>query len=397
MRFPAVLLLASAVAVLAAGCGGGGSRGTAPPPPPTDVQAEVGAAVELCDPGEGSSLDRMRVCFQRRLLAIVDEAKAPAAELPLIDGAVKAQGGFVQESCHVLMHWVGRTFALDRGVTLANLQEYLPKTNDPGCSAGFAHGLISALGKSVARLDPAAAARTCAASATRYQAYSCVHGLGHAFMRAYIETLPLALKMCSRLPRADVTDCAQGAFHDYWFAIGGVDGLMHQGPAPTPRELCGRQPARFVRACWYRAFLERPPATQLTTVRDVLAVCRDLSGLQRAGCITGASAVVSATNPPRQVTGCSRLAGGDAVACVHGVATQGLLDASLFEKVRLVRGCARFRGGTREPCVQWLSKALNVVSDGRFGGPGCRALPALDRAACVRGATSYRGPLETFS
>jgi hypothetical protein len=361
------------------------------------VQEEVAAAVQLCDSGEGASIDKTRVCLQRRLLAIVSDGEAPAAELPLIDGAVKAEGGLVQESCHVLMHWVGRTYAIDRGVTLASLQEYLPRTNDPGCSAGFAHGLISALGKTVARLDPAAAARTCAASATRYQAYSCVHGLGHAFMRTYVEALAPALHMCSRLPRADVADCAQGAFHDYWFAIGGVDGLMHQGPAPTPRELCGAQPSRFVRACWYRAFLERPPATQLTTVRDVLAVCRGLHGLQHDGCVTGASAVVSSADPRRQVTGCSRLTGRDAIACVRGVATQGLLDASIAEQALLVRRCDRFAGRTRAPCVEWLAKALNVVSDGRFAGAGCRLLAAADRATCTRGAASYRGALETFS
>jgi hypothetical protein len=34
----------------------------------------------------------------------------------------------------------------------------------------------------------------------------CDPGPGHAYMRAYNEELPLALRMCARLPRADVVD-----------------------------------------------------------------------------------------------------------------------------------------------------------------------------------------------
>jgi hypothetical protein len=352
--------------------------------------------VRICDPGEGSSLARARECYQRRLLAVVSAAGAPAAELPKVDAAAQRDGGYLFDNCHILMHWVGRNYALEHHVTLGTLQRYLPRTNNPGCSAGFAHGLISALGGSINRLEPSAVAAACARSATRYQAYSCVHGLGHAYMRAYNEALPLALRMCGRLPHGDVVDCAQGAFHDYWFAGSGVDGLFPRATA-SPRALCGRQPLRFVRACWYRAFMESPPNRALNTSADLSAVCAGLSALQREGCITGASAIFDTGKPDWQVRGCATLAPPDRVPCARGVATQDLMTKSLAAQVHLVSLCDRF-GPQRAGCIAWLAKALNVDTNGAFLTKGCPALSAAaERRACRLGAAAWRGPLETFS
>ena len=384
-----VLLLAAAALLLSA-CG-------AQRTPATDeTEPAVEAAVRLCDPGDGSSVARARECYQRRLLALVADAGAPATELPRVDAVVEREGGFLAENCHILMHWVGRNYALAHRITLGTLQRFLPRTNDPGCSAGFAHGLISALGSSIRSLSPQSVAAACARSATRYQAYSCVHGLGHAYMRAYNEQLPLALRMCGRLPRADVVDCAQGAFHDYWFAATGTDGLFPRGRRPSPRALCARQPQRFVRACWYRAFMESPPGRALNVPADLAAVCAGLRSLQRAGCITGASAIFNSGRPDRQVTGCAELAASDRIACARGVATQSVTAKPLKAKVRLVALCDRF-GRQRSGCVAWLAKALNVDTDGSFAAAGCPRLPGGDRAACRTGAASWRGPLETFS
>jgi hypothetical protein len=364
--------------------------------PAAAVRTQVDAAVKLCDPGDGSSIARATDCYERRLLLLVSAGGSPASELPEVDAAVEREGGFLAESCHILMHWVGRNYALEHHVTLGSLQRYLPRTNDPGCSAGFAHGLISALGRSIARLEPASVAAACAKSATRYQAYSCVHGLGHAYMRAYNEELPLALRMCGRLPHADVVDCAQGAYHDYWFAVTGADSLFPSGQTASPRALCGHQPARFVRACWYRAFMEAPPARALNTPADVAAVCGGLRGLQRQGCITGASVTFDTGRPDVQVAGCATLAARDRVSCVRGVATQDLIARPLASKVRLVAGCDRY-GAQRTGCVAWLAKALNVDTNGAFLHAGCPAVPAEDRSACRSGARSWQGPLETFS
>ena len=380
-----------ATAVVLAGCGA-----TAEQKPAPAVDGGLAAAIRICDPGEGSSLARATFCYQRRLLAVVDDAGTPVTTLPEIDAAVRRDGGFIFENCHVIMHWVGRNYAVEHHVSLGSLQRFLPRTNDPGCSAGFAHGMISALGKSISQLTPSAVAAVCAQSATRYQAYSCVHGLGHAYMRAYNEDLPLALRMCGRLPARDVVDCAQGAYHDYWFAEGSADGLVPSAAPLSPRALCGRQPRRFVRACWYRAYLESPPDRALNVPSDLVAVCAGLDGLQRQGCITGASVTFHSARPDLQLAGCATLAPSIRVSCARGVATQDLASASARSQAQLLSGCLRF-GAERAGCILWIAKALDVVTDGRFAHAGCALMPAADRTLCRTGAASARGSLETFS
>ena len=211
-------------------------------------------------------------------------------------------GGFLLENCHVVMHTVGRTFAREAGVSPATLMDYLPRSNDPGCSAGFAHGLVTGAAPKLDVSEPAEAAEACADAGTRYQRYSCVHGFGHAFMRIYDDRLGPALKLCMALGRDTAPDCAQGAYHDYWFAVKGADNAKPPAdPKTNPRELCGAQPSAFVRPCWYRAFVEvRPQGFQLEAPRDLEDLCADLRGVQRGGCITGA-AVIGPADPAAQL------------------------------------------------------------------------------------------------
>ena len=82
----------------------------------------------------------------------------------------------------------------------------LPRSNDPGCSAGFGHGLVTGIAPQIQQLGPQrAAAEACGKADTRYEAYSCIHGFGHAFMRINSELLPRALDMCEQLG-ADAPD-----------------------------------------------------------------------------------------------------------------------------------------------------------------------------------------------
>src|SRR5262245_28644778 len=133
------------------------------------------------------------------------------------------EGGFLLSSCHGIMHTVGRTYAREQGVTLATLMDYLPRSNDPGCSAGFAHGLVTGVAPLLDPSRPRAAASVCAGAGTRYRRYSCIHGFGHAFMRIYGDRLRPALALCRALGPRSAPDCAQGAYHDYWFAVAGAD------------------------------------------------------------------------------------------------------------------------------------------------------------------------------
>jgi hypothetical protein len=353
-------------------------------------------AIRWCD-GFNRRPARHRACLQDQLVRLLVQTHDPARELPRIDRYVHEQGGYLEAACHVLMHGVGRRYGRIEHVTLGRLQRYLPRTNDPGCSAGFGHGLLMALGPQLLQDGPKSAAAECNRGATRYQRYSCIHGLGHAYMRLYSELLPLSLQSCRELGPSNAPDCAQGAFHDYWISLSGLDATKRPELAVSPRKLCGQQAAVFVRACWFRAYLERPPRRPIATAQDVASTCAGLSGLQRSGCITAASLVVS-VDPFDQLAVCARLDAVDAASCVRGVRVQGVAGTPLAYQVRLVQRCVAVAAVARRACYTWLGRSLNVVADGRFAVRGCSRLRyAATRADCVRGARAYGAPLETFS
>src|SRR5437588_316108 len=101
---------------------------------------------------------RYRTCLSDQALWLVVHTHDSARELPRIDRYAHSVGGFLDNNCHILMHPVGRRYARLVHLTLAQLRDYLPRTNDPGCSAGFAHGLIMELGPHIVRMGPQGAA-----------------------------------------------------------------------------------------------------------------------------------------------------------------------------------------------------------------------------------------------
>jgi hypothetical protein len=297
------------------------------------------------------------------------------------------------------MHTVGRTYASNEGLTLGDLQDVLPRSNDPGCSAGFAHGLVTGVAPSIDIQRPREAAGICGDAGTRYRRYSCVHGLGHAFMRIHGDRLAPALDLCRALgPPAP--DCAQGAYHDYWFALAEADEAQPPPGAVTDvRDLCGAQPVKFVRPCWYRAFVEnRPEEIVVDSAEHLDVLCDGLIGLQREACITGA-AVIGPADPERQLELCAGFDGArDAVACIRGTKAQNLLGASTAVYVRLVGGCERFAAAVRLACYRWLGKTMAVLTDGAFEREGCPALEPDDaRRLCAAGARELESALVTFS
>jgi hypothetical protein len=310
------------------------------------VVASAGAATALLvlDPDEGRGLPAARVvdpqecrrladdaardCYVRAFSAMVGTRADPGEVVRTITDMAWGQGGFLLSNCHGVMHTVGRTYARRVGVTLETLMRYLPRSNDPGCPAGFAHGLVTAVASDIDPSRPRLAARVCSGAGTRYQLYSCIHGLGHAFMRIYSDQLRPALGLCRALGARSAPDCAQGAYHDYWFAVAGADDARApKGAVTDPRELCGAQPERFVRPCWYRAFVDnRPEGVTIEAPEDLVSLCDGLAGLQRSACITAGS-VIGPPDPAQQLLICAGLASGaDASSCVRGTKVQNLLD-----------------------------------------------------------------------
>jgi hypothetical protein len=342
--------------------------------------------------------DRAQDCFTREARLLMDEADDPHATLAAITRTVSRIGGTTLADCHGLMHGVGRHYAAEHGVTVATLMRNLPKTNDPGCSAGFAHGLVTGVAGQIDTKRPRSAAAVCGRAGTRYQRYSCVHGFGHAFMRIYDDRLAPALRLCRSLGPRAAPDCAQGAFHDYWFAVLGADDAPRPAEIVTsPRALCGAQQPEFVRPCWYRAFIDRrPEGFQTEAPSDFDDLCAGLAGVQRAGCVTAAS-VIGPVDPAAQLALCAGLREEDAVSCIHGTKVQNLLDRPLATYVGLIRGCDGFAGPTRLECYRWLGTTLSVITDGAFGRDGCARLAADAGKACSAGARRMEDPLVTFS
>jgi hypothetical protein len=284
-------------------------------------------------------------------------------------------------------------------VSPGTLMEYLPQANDPGCSAGFAHGMVTGVAPDIDPSRPREAAAVCADAGTRYQRYSCVHGFGHAFMRLYDDLLEPALELCTALGPQAAPDCAQGAYHDYWFAVVGADDAqLSEEPVTSPRELCAEQPEAYVRPCWYRAFIDnRPEGFELTAAEDFEGLCEGLDGLQREGCITAAS-VIGPADPAEQLRLCARLGDElDAANCVRGTKAQNLLDAPTDTYVRLIDQCRAFRRAARAACYRWLGKTLAVLTDGEFARTGCPRLRGAARRECEAGAARMDEALVTFS
>ena len=394
MRLVAIALVAFALSASAASAGGGAGEGNTGFGYGGSVR--YARALKFC--GAFHADAQLRACYTKQLLSVLVASHDPAHELPKIDAYVATVGGFVQRNCHVLMHGVGRAYAARVHLTIGRLLDYLPRTNNANCSAGFGHGMLTYLAPQIGSLSPEEAAHACDGAPTRYQRYSCTHGFGHAYMRLYGEQLPYALHACRLLGPRSAADCAAGAFHDYWIAVAGLDNTRHLASLTTsPRVLCAHEAGGFVRGCWYRALLERPPPKPVRTAADVRSVCRGLRGIQHGGCVT-AAVVVSADDPFAEMDLCVAMRNHDAADCVRGVRVPDLAQSPGFERLKLIRRCANVVHSAQGACYRWLGKALNVVTNGRFAGHGCPALRlAATRQACAAGARSYEGPLETFS
>jgi hypothetical protein len=336
-------------------------------------------------------------CYVTRLLADVEKSRDPANELPRIDKKVRAGGGYLLSSCHMMMHEVGRKYARRHDISLANLQRYLPRSNDPGCSAGFGMGMVLTLGTEIGRLGPDGAIKLCMRAPTRFRSYTCVHTLGHAYMRLYHDQLPFGIRACRALPASQAPDCAQGAYHDYWLSISGRDATKRQRNAITSaRVLCARAIATFVRPCWYRYFLELPPKLLPTNATGVRALCTGLTGRQRGGCI-GAASLITSADPFIQIRICGRLRGPDTVSCLYGLNVQNVASARGSQRVKLIQRCADLRRSARGACYEWLGTTLSVVTNGRFQRLACPFIARTGRNACLAGASRMNQALVTFS
>ena len=329
-------------------------------------------------------------CYERLLLQDIDRSGDPANELPRIDVRAKAAGGALEANCHMYMHVVGRAWAREHRLTLDRLQSVVPRSNDPGCSAGFGMGLVMGLGPQIIATGGKSALRTCDSLPTRMRQFTCVHSLGHALMRGYHESLFLAVHACKKLGPSAAPDCAQGAFHDYWIALRGADeSTVPMHAVSSPRRLCSQPDYRALAVqCWYRYWIEQVPGPVVDDAATVLKLCHGLSGRARVGCIAGAEKAAVDT-PVGQARMCAHMNASDGLACLRGVANQAYAGQPKRERA-FFGVCSRMAAPTG--CAAWLGRTFNVLENGHFRCPGT----AMD-AACLAGARRWRQPLVTFA
>jgi hypothetical protein len=329
-------------------------------------------------------LDAQWRCYVRLLLQDIDRSGNPAAELPRIDRRARAAGTSLEGNCHALMHEVGRRYGAEHHVTLAALMRYIPRSNDPTCSAGFGMGLVMYLGPQIIVSGGRSGLAQCMRLPTRYRSYTCVHGIGHALMRAYHGRLRQAVESCRKLGE-QAPDCAQGAFHDYWISLHGADGTVRRSHGVSPRFLCNGH-LWYVRPCWFRYFVEQPLGPIVDSAQSIRKACAGLRRLQRYGCVSAAALSIPEA-PLTQTRICARLAAPDARACLRGVAVQAF-ERSPTRQRALFALCAQMPRGARVDCEEWFGRTLALVTDNRFRCPD---------DACKAGAALLREPLVTFS
>jgi len=382
-------VLSAACALLAAQA----AIGASPVVPDAPIAGGTTGFLSECAPLADTAKAR---CYVRGLSVEVERAGDPARNLPEIDRKVHEAGGFLEAACHSLMHEVGRTYAKRHDLTIETLYTYVPRSNDPGCSAGFGMGLSMYLGPELI-VEPRSLLRTCSRLPTRFREYTCVHGSGHAFMRGFHSQLRDAVNACNELGPSNAPDCSQGAFHDYWISLGGGDGTSAPENADdSPESVC--RAYTYKRPCWYRYFWERKSATRVYRAADLLEQCDGQEGMQRAGCVSGASLLVSRERDPvDHARVCNGVQGVDTYNCLRGVNVPAL-DGKTFEQLRLIRTCADLPSATRAWCYSWIGRTLAVLTDGEFRTSGCAQLETEDaRVSCTAGGARMGRPLRTFS
>jgi hypothetical protein len=355
---------------------------------PGTASSFLPGCASLPDPGR-------RACYLRGLLADIERSGDPARELPRIDRRVHANGGWVESWCHLLMHEVGRTWADRHHLTMDGLYRYVPRSNDPGCSAGFGMGLVMHLGGELV-MHPRVVLQTCNRLPTRFREYTCIHGAGHAFMRGHHGELAEGVLSCEALGPRFAPDCAQGVYHDFWISLSGGDDTTRPRNTDTdPRSVCGA--SRYPLPCWYRYFLVRRPSARVDGSSDLRRLCRGLETLQRSGCLAGASLLMSGERDPiDHARVCSELTGWDVLSCLRGVNVPAV-GKTEWEQLRFLGACASLARVTRYACYVWLGRTLTIATDGRFGQTGCPKLQASACSACTAGARLVDLPLRTFS
>ena len=243
------------------------------------------------------------------------------------------------------MHEVGRRYGAEHHVTLGDLMDYIPRSNDPTCSAGFGMGLVD-----VPRPADHRERRT----------------LGTHAVHAPADALPLVHVRARDRPRADAraTTGASASRSPRAASSARRRPTARRARSTTTGSRCaaptGPSAARTARRRVSSATAtsgtcaragtatssSRRSRRSSTAPASIRTACAGLRGLQRYGCVSAAALSIP-EDPLEQTRICARLAARDAGACLRGVAVQALerSNRETARAVRAVRAHAARRDG----------------------------------------------------
>lgn len=333
-------------------------------------------------------VEYQRGCFEAEMLELLQQEGPRAA--PMLSEFAEAEPR-LGPTCHVLMHSVAPRYARSKGITLESFSRWSPPDGlDENCSAGYVHGLLQELADT-ARTPTAAVAAADACDAAReggpWSRKLCIHGLGHAFMRAAGGTPDDALVLCGSLGSSRV-ECSSGAFHEVWFQRQGTEGAADAAAAPRDmRGYCRTVDDDYQSSCWVRAFQQEGLPEAATPPAMIKMACGRFSGMVADGCVVGASyrlAQQQAVPTDELAAACADLPDAWYAACVQPLAL--FVDGG----GKAIRLCGR-EGDAQLQCLERTAHAHAVYSSSRLHE--CGRLMAAERAACTRGSDRIDEPL----
>jgi hypothetical protein len=302
-------------------------------------------------------------------------------------------------SCYLLMQQaIGRNYARRHKLTVATLAANFPSVGSPGCAAGFVHGEMLEVFGTAGDVGNDLDEQLCSKLATRLDRYVCTSGLGYVFTQASEGNVEAAIALCSELNRAAVLECVSGVYDEHWLGVVGAEGaVVPDNTSDDVAEYCSQQSAQWVVECWRRGLLEvRPYGYRTKKASDITEHCKDVTGIDRAGCVT-ASSVIGDPNPLKQFRVCMKLPTADVLDCLHGVKVGNLIGSPRTNYEKLIGRCTWLKGDLRPQCFEHFAQLINAALNGDFAKRCSGLRKASDLAACTKGAARWNDSAELLA
>ena len=365
------------------GTGHAGATGTGP-----TGEGPVPTAQEILDGCAGESAF-IRCVTDRLLEALTAHGSVVAFDL-LAEAAILNTE--VDRQSHPMAHDLGR-HALHVYGTIRRALETCSYKVFQGCF----HGALQEHFERLSELRPDAARGLCPENGTRFEIYTCQHGVGHGLVLATHYDLARSLEMCDALDGFFAEQsCYGGAFMENLVAyINSETGGHAHGHAPDgywvdrsdPAYPCNAVGSKYRSSCW----LLQTSLVLFLNGGDFAAaadVCAGLEATHVQTCFTslGRDASAYSARDPGNVAAKCALASEDAwrAACIKGFIAEVVLNYA--DPAVALDVCAQLGAQDKPPCYHGMGvEGKNMVSGERMADL-CARVEAGYEDDCRRGA-----------